>query len=164
MKSKVDTLTSMQESLIAPCGMNCSLCIAYQFRVFDINRHGFHRRSCPACMPRGEHCTHMSDACGKLAKGEVRFCFTCERYPCKRLKQLDLRYRKKYHMSMIENLDFIQRHGMDTFLAKETAKWTCPKCGEVLCCHNGLCLNCDLETLIQNRKYRWNETDDTENK
>ena len=31
------------QDLIAPCGMNCSLCIAYQFRILDINKQGFHR-------------------------------------------------------------------------------------------------------------------------
>jgi hypothetical protein len=28
----------MKESLIAPCGMNCSLCIAYQFKEKDLNK------------------------------------------------------------------------------------------------------------------------------
>ena len=50
----------MDEKLIAPCGMNCSLCIAYQFRKNDINKKGFHKKYCPGCIPRGENCTHMS--------------------------------------------------------------------------------------------------------
>lgn len=33
----------MDEKLIAPCGMNCYLCIAYQFRKNDINKRGFHK-------------------------------------------------------------------------------------------------------------------------
>jgi hypothetical protein len=28
----------------------------------------------------------------------------------------------------------------------------------VICCHNGLCLNCNLDKLRQNKKYRWAET------
>ena len=81
------------QDLIAPCGMNCSLCIAYQFRILDINKQGFHRRYCPGCIARGENCTHMADACENLGKGSVRFCIECEDYPCKRLKALDKRYR-----------------------------------------------------------------------
>jgi hypothetical protein len=27
----------------------------------------------------------------------------------------------------------------------------------VICCHNGLCLNCELDRLVQNKKYRWGE-------
>jgi len=60
-------------------------------------------------------------------------------------------------MSMIENLEFIKEHGMERFLEKEEAKWRCPECGEVICCHNGLCLNCDLDKLRKNKKYCWDE-------
>jgi hypothetical protein len=28
----------------------------------------------------------------------------------------------------------------------------------VVCCHNGLCLKCDLERLKMDKKYRWGET------
>jgi hypothetical protein len=52
---------------------------------------------------------------------------------------------------------FIKEHGIEAFLIKEEKKWCCPECGGVICCHNGLRLNCDMEKLRQNRKYRWNE-------
>ena len=42
-------------------------------------------------------------------------------------------------------------------LKMKKEKWNCPKCNSVLCCHNGLCLNCDLEELQKNKKYCWNE-------
>jgi len=145
------------ENLIAPCGMNCSLCISYQAMQCDLNKQGFNRKYCPGCIPRGENCLHMGDQCEQLAKGLVCFCFECQDFPCKRLKSLDKRYRTKYHMSMIENLAFIQENGMETFLHKEGAQWKCPDCGAMICCHNGLCLQCDLEVLRQNRTYRWNE-------
>ncbi|MBN1775039.1 MAG: DUF3795 domain-containing protein [Clostridiales bacterium] len=147
----------MQEELIAPCGMNCRLCVAYQYNQMDLNKHGFHRTYCPGCIPRGKNCLHMADACEKLAAGAVRFCFECDDFPCKRLKRLDKRYRTKYHMSMIENLESIRDNGLDAFLFEQGEKWKCPECGGVICCHNGLCLACDLDTLIYNRKYRWGE-------
>jgi hypothetical protein len=147
----------MEGNLIAPCGMNCSLCIAYQFMKMDINKQGFHKKYCPGCIPRGENCIHMGDQCELLGKGSVRFCFECEALPCKRLKSLDKRYRTKYHMSMIENLLAVNEHGMQKFLEMEEEKWRCPECEGVICCHNGLCLNCQLDRLLQNKKYRWNE-------
>lgn len=147
----------MEDKLIAPCGMNCALCIAFQFRQKDLNKKGFHRTYCEGCIPRGKNCTHMADKCELLGKGLLRFCYECESFPCKRLKSLDKRYRTKYHMSMIENLNFIQKNGMDAFLAKEKTKWLCPECNGVICCHNGLCLNCNLDKLRLNRKYRWGE-------
>jgi hypothetical protein len=147
----------MNENMIAPCGMNCSLCIAYQFKEKDLNKCGFHRSYCPGCILRGKNCTHMGDRCQLLGQGKLRFCFECKEYPCKRLKSLDKRYRTKYHMSMIENLNFIKENGMEDFLKKETERWKCAECGGTICCHNGLCLSCDMDTLIQNKKYRWNE-------
>ena len=143
--------------LIAPCGMNCSLCIAYQFREKDLNKKGFHRTYCPGCIPRGKNCTHMADSCELLGKGLVRFCFECEKYPCKRLKALDKRYRTKYHMSMIENLNYINDNGTEEFLKQQEKIWQCKDCGGVICCHNGLCLECDLDKFLGDKKYRWDE-------
>lgn len=147
----------MNEELIAPCGMNCALCAAYQFRLHDLNQQGFHRKYCPGCIPRGENCLHMGDMCEQLAQGTLRFCYACEVYPCKRLKALDKRYRTKYHMSMIANLDQIRDQGMEAFLKQEVQKWRCPTCGGSLCCHNGLCMHCQTDDLRRNPKYRWNE-------
>lgn len=147
----------MKENLIAPCGMNCSLCIAYQFNEKDLNQKGFHKKYCPGCIPRNENCTHMGDGCELLGKGKVRYCFECAEYPCKRLKSLDKRYRTKYHMSMIENLNYIKENGVDKFLEQQDTMWKCTSCGGTICCHNGLCLNCDVDKLKQNKKYRWGE-------
>ncbi len=159
-KQKGEIESKKENELIAPCGMNCSVCIAYQFGDMDLNKKGFHKSYCPGCIPRGKHCTHMGDTCELLRKGIVRFCNECNAYPCQRLKSLDKRYRTKYNMSMIENLDFIRDHGMEAFHEKESEKWLCQKCGGVICCHNGLCLNCDLDKLIQNKKYKKHKSDE----
>jgi hypothetical protein len=148
----------MNEELIAPCGMNCALCVHYQAMAHDLNKRGLRRKYCPGCLPRGQGCLHMGDTCDTLKNGLLRSCHECGALACKRLKALDKRYRAKYHMSMLENLAYIQEHGIEAFLAKEEEKWRCPTCGGLICCHNGLCLRCDLDTLIQNKRYRWGET------
>ena len=147
----------MNDSLIAPCGMNCAVCIGYQAMKTDLNRHGFKRTYCEGCLPRGKNCLHMGDRCEMLGKGLVRFCYECKDFPCKRLKSLDKRYRTKYHLSMIENLTTIKERGLKAFLKNEEEKWRCPNCGDTVCCHNGLCLNCCTDKLRQNKKYRWDE-------
>ena len=149
----------MDEKLIAPCGINCSLCISYQFMKKDLKKEGFRRTYCPGCIPKGENCTHMGHKCELLGKGIFRFCFECKDFPCKDLKALDKRYRSKYHLSLIENLRHIEAYGIEQYLEKEEEKWRCPECGEMICCHNGLCLNCNLETLQQNKKYRWGKSE-----
>ncbi len=142
----------MEEQLIAPCGMNCALCIAYIGKKNDINKHGFKRKYCEGCIPRGLNCLHMGDSCALLRDGKVRFCYQCDDYPCKRLKSLNKRYSTKYNMSMIENLNAIKARGIENFLDREKEKWRCPQCGESICCHNGLCLKCDIEKMLSGRK------------
>jgi hypothetical protein len=147
----------MEEKLIAPCGMNCGVCLSYLAMKNELKKKGFDKKYCAGCLPRGKNCVFMKDNCELLGKGLVRFCFECREYPCRRLKALDKRYRTKYHLSMIENLGLIKAYGIGLFLEKEAMKWHCNKCGEIICCHNGLCLNCSLDKLRQNKKYRWNE-------
>ncbi len=147
----------MMNELIAPCGMNCGVCISYLAMKNDINKNGFKRYYCEGCLPRGKNCLYMAGKCEALGEGLVRFCYECLDYPCKRLEALDKRYRTKYHLSMIENLSAIQEEGIEKFLEKQEEKWSCPDCGEAICCHNGLCLNCQIDTLRQNKKYRWGE-------
>jgi hypothetical protein len=147
----------MEEQLIAPCGMNCGLCVNYQSGKYDLKKKGLNRMYCPGCIPRGQHCLHMKAHCELVGEGLVRFCYECDKFPCKRLKNLDQRYRTKYHLSMIENLKRIKEQGLDCFLQEQVTEWRCPNCGELICCHNGLCLNCQIDVLIDNKRYRWDE-------
>jgi len=148
----------MEERLIAPCGMNCGLCSSYLAMDHDLKRKGFSKTYCAGCLPRGKNCSFLKKSCGLLGKGLVRFCYECPEFPCPRLKGLDKRYRTYYHMSMIENLECIKEQGMDRFLEEETAKWRCPQCGGVICCHNGLCYHCHPERLREKKhKYRWDD-------
>lgn len=124
----------MQKELIAPCGMNCALCYAYQR---DKNK-------CPGCHGKDElkpkHCRQCSILrCQQLATGSL--CSDCQKH-CRRIKQLDKSYREKYHISLLGNLAMIREQGMDSFLANETERFTCPHCGATLCVHYDKCLNC----------------------
>ncbi|NMC57555.1 MAG: DUF3795 domain-containing protein [Eubacteriaceae bacterium] len=147
----------MKEELIAPCGINCALCVSYLAMKNDLNKKGFNKSYCAGCRPRGKNCAYMKKQCKLPGEGLVRFCYECKDFPCKRIKNLDRRYSTKYHESNIENLQFIKQHGMYEFLIKQADEWRCKKCGDVICCHNGLCLKCDLDVLIKNKKYRWGE-------
>jgi hypothetical protein len=82
--------------------------------------------------------------CEKL---NADFCFSCNTFPCAKLKHLDKRYRTKYHMSMIENLANIENFGMTKFLEAENIKWTCRQCGGTICVHRGTCSACGKESM-----------------
>jgi hypothetical protein len=148
----------MEEILIAPCGMNCALCAGYLARKNDLKRAGIMKSYCAGCRPRGKNCAFMKKKCDLLGDGRVQYCYECMEFPCRRLQQLDERYRTHYRMSMIENLEYIKEHGMKMFLDKEAEKWRCPECGGVICCHNGICFSCGLEKLKNKKKrYRWED-------
>ena len=131
--------------------MNCSLCISYLFNKYDLNKKGFHKSYCSGCINRGKNCTFaLGKSCDLIGKGKIRFFYECDKFPCNGLKRLDKRYRTKYNMSMIENLNYIKENGMEQFIAKKN-KWKCSDCGDLICCHNGLCLNCNIDKL-KNKK------------
>jgi hypothetical protein len=127
----------MNSKLIAPCGMNCGLCAAY---LRQKNR-------CPGC--KGDNTNKPAGCvkciiknCQHFQNGKSKYCFDCDKLPCLRLKQLDKRYRTKYHMSMIENLENIKTLGIRKFVQNEKLRWTCAECGGTICVHKGCCYNC----------------------
>lgn len=77
-----------------------------------------------------------------MKESALGFCYNCKDYPCKRLIKLDARYKTKYHMSEIANLEYIKEHGMLEFLRYEEERWTCKKCGGVRCVHREACPTC----------------------
>jgi len=128
---------AFEQNLIAPCGMDCALCIGFQRK----------RDRCNGCRGNGTALTAARARCvirncATIRDSRSGYCYECERFPCARLRQLDARYRGKYGMSMIENLTFIRQNGMDAFLLWELERWTCQKCGRPVCVHRGRCTAC----------------------
>ena len=69
-----------------------------------------------------------------MKRNSWKYCFECDTFPCARLKQLDKRYRTKYEMSMIENLEYIRDHGIRKFVKHEEKRWT--KGDKIYCVHH----------------------------
>ena len=90
------TNNKTDSSLIAPCGMNCGICMA----------HLRDRKKCNGCNSDDKD---MPFHCTKCA---IKFCCDCPTIPCIRLKQLDKRYHTKYKMSMLDNLATIKKDGL----------------------------------------------------
>ena len=131
----------MKPILIAPCGMNCGICIGYLLRK---------GAKCPGCLGGNKNKTKSCIACAikkcpDYRKNKPRFCFTCKKYPCARIKHLDKRYRTKYGMSMIENLAVINKLGIRRFIKKEEKRWACLKCEGVICVHRWFCVKCGMK-------------------
>jgi hypothetical protein len=107
-------MAKITSNLIAPCGMNCGLCLA----------HLREKNQCPGCFT-GKKVNQRCIKCGiKLCKDRRgEFCFDCDKFPCERLKRLDKRYREKYKMSEIENLKMIRDCGIEKFVASQEKKY-----------------------------------------
>ncbi|MDI3485317.1 MAG: hypothetical protein PWQ51_1617 [Methanolobus sp.] len=123
--------------LIAPCGINCSVCMAYLRE----------KNKCPGCRGPDDKKSISRikckiKRCGTFQDSESHFCFECDSFPCARLKRLDKRYRDKYYTSLVGNLKTIQESGIELFLQNEKSKWTCSKCGGTICMHEGYCYSC----------------------
>jgi len=133
------TSVTFNKSLIAPCGMNCGTCIAYPRT----------RNRCAGCRIRSQsklktRVMCVVKNCINLEATSSKFCYDCGKFPCKRIIQLDKRYRTKYKTSFIENLTMIKEKGIDSFLAYESLRRSCPECGSVLSVHRDKCLVCGL--------------------
>jgi hypothetical protein len=157
-----ETSTSDLSILVAPCGMNCALCASYLAGQNHLKSKSIRIPECTGCRIRGKQCAYLKKhkpSCTKLLNSESGFCFQCPDYPCSHLKGIDARYQNRYHMSMIENLNFLKANGMSAFLEAQAKRWRCPTCGGTICCHNGLCFSCDLEKLRAKKQvYRWEDT------
>jgi hypothetical protein len=133
----MNTKSYINSSLIAPCGMNCGICMAYLRE----------KKKCPGCYGSNEDKSVsvmkcIIKNCEIIKNNQSGFCFECEKYPCARLKQLDKRYKTKYAMSMIENLENIKNFGLKKFVTEERIRWACSECGGIICVHRGYCYQC----------------------
>jgi hypothetical protein len=128
--------------LIAPCGMNCGVCMAH---LRERNRCSGCRGTDPNRPITRLRCKIKN--CKVPKEGGAKFCFECQRFPCDTLKRLDARYRSRYKTSVIENLNYIETFGVGKFLRSEKAKWTCAGCGGTICIHKGCCCNCGRKKI-----------------
>ena len=130
----------MKKELIAPCGMNCGICIGFFGYVLNGKRR---KNPCIGCRSGNKQCDFIKKQCEVLSKEAIEYCFECTDYPCKNLEKLDRHYREKYNMSMIKNLEFIKENGVNMFLKQQEERYKCPECGGVICVHNGRCYDCE---------------------
>jgi len=122
---------------IAPCGANCVTCMSYLKKA----------KSCPGCrdnnINKPFHCVRCRiKNCDELRDNNFDYCFECRKFPCKRMKQLDNRYRTNYNFSMIENLENIKKNGIEEFIEGEKKRWICSICGGIISVHRGYCSDC----------------------
>ena len=136
----------ISKELIAPCGMNCAICSRYLSYVNNLNRS-----QCIGCRPRNKKCMYLFRKCtgiNNALKGNAVFCFECGQYPCKQINRMDDRYRKNYMMSIKDNLELINKRGINKFINEQYENFLCSKCGGLISVHNRKCFKCDKITRL----------------
>lgn len=126
-----------QVNLIAPCGMNCSICMAYLRKKNKCNGC----RAVNTWNPKTRLECRIKN-CQMLTSQGLTYCYQCQRYPCTVINNMDKRYKSRYGMSVVENMKAIKESGIDEFLKAENEKWRCGSCGGVINVHHGTCSTC----------------------
>ncbi len=144
------------KDLFAPCGMFCGFCTSYLSMKYSIPRRRGIITYCKGCRPRDKQCSFIKKRCNALSNKKVDACYYCEDFPCKVLDKIAYSYSTKftYSYSFIEANLALQERGAEYLLDDLTKKHGCKKCGEILCIHNGLCYNCDKDTVLKMKNYR----------
>lgn len=123
--------------------MDCGVCSGYLAHSHGVPRKRGAILHCTGCRARAKKCAYLKGHCLALANGEVDFCFECADYPCLRLQQLDSRYRGRYGMSLIENLDLVRDSGVQALIERQRTLFECARCGQLRSVHNRKCYVCD---------------------
>lgn len=121
--------------MFSPCGMDCMVCY----------KHCYHKKPCAGCRNgdagKPEHCRKCGIKDCVEARG-LSFCHACGDFPCKRIKNLDKSYAKRYGASLIENSLYVREHGLAAFMERQREAYTCPACGGVISLHDRECSEC----------------------
>jgi hypothetical protein len=120
---------------IAPCGVICDICSAFQRdknNCAGCRRDGPKMGHCKKCMIK--NCMEKNNA--------DELCIECEEYPCKRIKNLHKRYATKYNENIYENMETVKNKGIKYFITTAEEQWKCKNCGKLLCVHKDKCTDC----------------------
>ncbi len=103
----MDSKALKYSGFVPPCGIFCGGCPIF---TRDKNRcEGAEKR----CKTR--KCKGIYVCC--IEKKGLEFCYECKLYPCSRYKKFADRW-KKYGQNLLENQDFIRKHGKEKFIEK----------------------------------------------
>jgi hypothetical protein len=122
--------TEEQKNLVAPCGIDCSLCELYTCK--DDQQLYAHLLSrgmpqgklpCAGCRDIKGKCPVIGGVCATYAcvtEKKVEFCFDCLEFPCSKLNPAADRADVLPHNLKVFNLCTIQRKGLDSFIECST--------------------------------------------
>lgn len=127
--------TALDPVMFAPCGMNCIVCY----------RHCDHKKPCAGCLKsdlgKPGHCRKCKIKDCAHEKG-LAYCYACDIYPCRLIKNLERSYKTRYRASLMANSAAVRENGLVAFMEQQKAQYTCPDCGGVISIHDAVCSEC----------------------
>jgi len=115
-------MNKIDDTLIAPCGMNCAHCtlyLNYKYSGKPDELHGL-KGGCSGCRPRDKKCAFVKQKCELLRKKKIQFCYECKNFPCEQILKLDKRYEKKgWDVSFSGNNRRIKKIGLKKFIKEQ---------------------------------------------
>ena len=147
--------------LVGICGIYCGTCPSYlAWQENDIEqlerraqRNGISIEEvhCNGChsdkvMPSCVECRPGFRKCAREHK--VIWCFECTDFPCQRLREfrdIHVEYGISHHEHLIDELQYIKEHGINSWLAKQEKAGRCPKCEKGLYWFTQTCPNCQTQ-------------------
>lgn len=126
----------MNQKGLAPCGVICEVCLAFQRTANPCS-------GCGSDGPKPYHCTICSiKRCDEKQGDAMLPCSECVKFPCRRIRGLSKRYTMKYGEDILANFTAREKLGDKAFLTMELARWKCATCASLLCVHRENCLSC----------------------
>lgn len=124
----------IEEVMFAPCGMNCMVCY----------KHCYTKKPCEGCfnsdIGKPEHCRKCKIKQCTAIKC-VKYCFECNEFPCKFIKNLEKSYKIRYSISLIENSMVVKQEGLEAFMKRQQYDYKCD-CGGIISLHDAECSEC----------------------
>lgn len=126
----------MEETMFAPCGMNCIVCYKYCYT----------KKPCEGCFNsengKPEHCRKCKIKKCSKSKG-IQYCFECSEFPCKQIKNLEKSYNTRYNTSLIGNSLAVKQEGLEPFMKRQQHNYKCDHCGGIISLHDDECSECN---------------------
>lgn len=126
----------IEEYYFAPCGVNCFVCYV----------HLKNKKPCNGCYGIDDNKPERCKQCKIkqcVANKKIKYCFECNEFPCKSIKNLEKSYISRYFVSVLDNSQKVKDIGLIEFLANEKNKWNCSVCGGVITQHGNYCSECE---------------------
>lgn len=138
--------------LVSTCGLYCGSCGIYlatqendtekllQYAI--VLNQSFDETLCDGCRAerKSAHCSRICSFIKCTFEKGIEFCGTCQEFPCKELK--DFQLRMPHRVEILESQNRLKEIGWKQWLIEMKEKFSCPQCNTVNSAYDLACRKC----------------------